>query len=673
MFFRPETSLLPSVIALSRFFIDNFPHISWYPYWYLGNPFSYLIGPVVPFLLLVLTRIFPSAGSGQVTFSLYYLYLGLIVLSVLGGGIGIYLFVKDWLGHTKASKRIAGISAFFYIFLPFSWWGLYYQNGLKHVAFVVVPFVFLVYRKILIQSVLAQDQRSQSFRYFLLALLITVCLLVTVNILLLLIVGAVTLFIVVDKWNNLSLQDKKMSDEGRKRMWAWREEMIVRTAGVFLLAIFLATFWYTPKFWLVLLTNPSFGGVPLWNLIVNLFQSILNFLPLVLAILVVKWRSLISLKALKDERSQCLFFAFLFFLSFFFLTIVRLLADPKFVIDWIGFMLELQFGASILGGVFVVRLLGYSEESQNRKSKFKSYLKAGLFLGLVVILLTINGRLIFNLFFYSKSDYQQHIIAILQSHIKDEDTRVFLSGSDVFWINSYLPIQQIRGGNDGVSIYPYWASGAYQVREGEKGVITEEWLRIFGSSYVLIHQSDSFDPFHDFKHPEKFGSLQLLADQDGDKLYKVPNVSIARVVDRRLLTIGKPKNGADEEMLRLYTETFKRLAVFRYESRDVVSVKSIVAPGEVVNLALSYDPAWRLTSGNGKIVGDTLGNTVIVPNNSGMQEFVLQYERGSEDWIITLILTILGGGFLWKFLAIYPRLKRLMPKMHMGIGEEEEY
>ena len=99
MILRPETSLIPSVLALSGFFVDNFPHISWYPYWYLGNPFAYLIGPVVPGLMAVLHSILRLSGS-----AMNIEYLVILFISTLIGGVGVYWMVREWVSLDQRSN-----------------------------------------------------------------------------------------------------------------------------------------------------------------------------------------------------------------------------------------------------------------------------------------------------------------------------------------------------------------------------------------------------------------------------------------------------------------------------------------------------------------------------------------------------------------------------------------
>lgn len=670
MFFRPETSLIPSILALSGFFIDNFPHIWWYPFWYLGNPFSYLTGPVVPLLLMISRGIVPII-------SLYHLYLGIISGSVFIGGIGVFFFVKSndkAQSHGGERRNIlrAIASGLLYVILPFLWIGLYNQNGLKHIAFALIPFVFIVFKNFLIKgqrSGLVKGRlQGNAYRqagiaptywiYFLLLIfLISICLLVTVNALLPIIVGIIAIFIMV---NRIIKYDRGAQG---KFLAEWRERKFVQTLVVLLMALLLATFWYTFRFWWVILTNPSFGGVPLWNLIVKIFQLLLNFLPLVLAIFVVKWR-------IKEDN---MFFGVIFFLSFFFLTIVRFLANPGFVIDWIGFLPELQFGLSILGGAFISGLIKKRNKSQIHRLKLKAYLIVMISLIIGVVFLVTSGYLAYNLIFYSKSDYQNDILNIFESHKITGNERIFMSGSDVFWMNSYLPVPQVRGGKDEVSIHPFWAHGAFQIREGERAGISEDWLKIFGSSYILVHQLESQDPFHDYKHPEKFKSLQLLAVQDGNKLYKIPNVFIARVADKKILNIKMPQNGADGLRLEEYTDTLKNKADFRYLASDKIWIKSLVRSNEVISLAVAFDPSWKIIKGSGRVSGDRLGNTVIVPARSGEQEFLLEYRRDYGVWILLLVLVISGSVFLWKFDDIYPILKRRIPKLNIGLGEDETH
>src|SRR3990172_12738227 len=71
MIFPAQTSLIPATVALVRW-IETNGFSGLYPYWYLGTtPVKYLIGPVVPGVLVGLHKFLP----GSSLFDLSYLIL----------------------------------------------------------------------------------------------------------------------------------------------------------------------------------------------------------------------------------------------------------------------------------------------------------------------------------------------------------------------------------------------------------------------------------------------------------------------------------------------------------------------------------------------------------------------------------------------------------------------
>src|SRR3989344_6457901 len=186
-----ETSLVPTVIALSEFFAENFPNISWYPYWYLGNPYQFLIGPVVPTLLAIFNFPFDFAQGRQ--FSITQIYLGLIFSSFLVGSVGIYLFLRDW----GVNKKQAFFSGIFYVLFPAGYFLLNYQNGLNHVALSLLPFFLLYYRRFL--------KGGENMLVLFLSIIIVIVLLINISILLSFIIGAIGLM-VAERYRNSASQ-----------------------------------------------------------------------------------------------------------------------------------------------------------------------------------------------------------------------------------------------------------------------------------------------------------------------------------------------------------------------------------------------------------------------------------------------------------------------------------
>ncbi len=610
--FLSNTSLIPTVLTLSDFFIKSFPHIWWYPYWYLGNPYRYLIGPVVPVLLSFLNLF---------NLPLLYSYLFLILGSFILGSFGMYLLLKDW----GLEKKQALFSAFLYLILPGGIYLLNYQNGLGHFAFGVFPYLLLVYR------IFLQNKRLSSA--LLLSILISFVLLIDISMLLPLTVGFASIFLSRDE------EDKR--DFGN---------LIGITIVIILLSISIATLWYTPRFWLVNLVSPSFGGVPLFRLIATLFQFLFSFLPIGLAILVVHFR--------KFRPKGYMFFSVLFFSSFLFLTIVRFLSDPDFVMDWIGFGLELQFGLVIL-------LMGIFTKIEKNRGIFLS-------LSLLIISVILDGYIFSNLTIQkSHNDYQKRIITMLKANIK-ENERVFLSGSSVFFLNSDLNISQVRGGVDQAAIHPLWAHGAFQIREGTNPELTYDWLKAFGASYILIHNNKSLEPFHDFKHPEKFDQLHLVSEKSGDLLYKVEKSQIARIAGSAILNVEKPKNRADAQSLSEYVSSIKRPAQFFYRKPTQIEIHAVLQKNEILSLAVSYDPRWRLIKGSGVIHSDNLGNIAIVPLTAGEQNFRLVYAAKWYDIYPSIFISCSLLLALLYFRRVSEQIIKRIKGINAGLFSEDD-
>ncbi|MBI2034472.1 MAG: hypothetical protein HYT11_01940 [Candidatus Levybacteria bacterium] len=275
MFFFPSTSLAPTVIALSTFFLEHFPNIDWYPYWYLGNPYYYLIGPVVP-VILGAVRVVGAIGVEEA-------YLLLLIGSIFLGAVGLCLLLSSF-GIRRSN---AFIVSFLYLMAPGWLILLSFQDGLHYIAFGFFPSLLLLYKRFLLSKATPWSLVS-------LSLFLAFLLLITVSILLPFLIAVIALIITYSKKEQLG-------------------SALIQTTFSMLLALSLATLWYTPGFWLTLLTNPSFGGVPLYQLTWSLFRFAVQFLPLILAIIFVKWRGL--------KAKGPLMFGLLVFSSFLFLSV----------------------------------------------------------------------------------------------------------------------------------------------------------------------------------------------------------------------------------------------------------------------------------------------------------------------------------------------------------------
>lgn len=616
----PLTSLIPTVISLSQFFANNFPNISWYPYWYLGTPFHYLIGPIVPILLSLLSKLLPLTLTQS--------YLLIIILSQLLTSVGLMQFLKNF-GLKKTTYRLAG---FLYLILPGGVLLLNFQNGLNHITISFMPFILILFQRYLLKY---------SLKYaILLTTLIAIALLTNIYSLLTVLVGIISLLLVLTPRKN------------------WGRGLI-SISLITLLSLSLGSFWYTPKFYLILLSNPSFGGMPLLNLILSIFKYLLNFLPMILAVFVVK------LVRFKPSQAY-LQFALIFFGSFLTLTVVRFIADPDFVIDWIGFTLELQFAVAILLSSLFIR--GSTPKPRDPLIPPISLISL---ITLIITSLFISYRIISS--YHALGDYHQSVTNLLQNNLVPPQ-RIFLSGSPVFWINSRLNINQVRGGNDSAAINHYFNHATFQIREGSSSQLASQWLQILGVEKLLINDQSSQEYFHDFKNPDKFFDTQyfsLIDKNSGNFVFSINNSSRARLASETILTAKAPSNGADTQALTGYLANFKQPIQMTYPQPNQIQISNSTNSDQIISASISFDPNWQIIEGDGRVLKDPLGNLIIQPTQPGPQTFLLQYSRSITDLFLSTLLIVLSAFLLSKSGLIYQLTQRLTSKFSFGLNDSE--
>lgn len=252
-----------------------------------------------------------------------------------------------------------------------------------------------------------------------------------------------------------------------------------------LYSLTFVTIWYTPGYWTAILTNPSVGGASGLKAILRLLSYLREGLPVALAIVAVLWQ--------KKDFSKLEKFTYTWVFSFLFLTLFRFIGDIDYFLDWSIYFYELEIGLVLL---FLIN---------------KKYVFLFLFSFYTVY------RLIF---LYSKDyDFKQSLSEVYKVV---GDSKIFLSGSTVFWVNQYFDITQLRGGRDQVALDPYWDKAAYELREGSGIVESKDWLEKMGIEYVLVHTNRSLEYYHDFRNTSKWGRLgDKVWEKNGDILYRI--------------------------------------------------------------------------------------------------------------------------------------------------------
>ena len=491
--FPSQTSMIPVHIALARFLEQGADVFSNYPYWYLGTtPFRYLTGPILPWLLVALHKIFPQFNLFEIMFAVIGVFWAL-------GAVGVYKLVKVF--ANSSNRSLACLSAFFYLLGPIVPFLFSFSDGLHLISFSLIPWVLWTYAGLL---------GGRPHRIAPTIGLITFVIFLDTSIIPSMILGVTAVLLSVSKWKGI-------------------EKRIKKVLLIIFCSLLITTIWYTPGYWFRLLFAPSFAGKPLISVVGQIGQ----LLPLALAIVL----AIISSKFIKhkppitNHQSPIIKFSFYFLFLFGFLTLMRFISDPDFWMDWSAYGLEIQLGTALCLGLIMNGKLLKNQKSKIKNQKYRLKIK-----NLLILLCSFT---LYSLLFtfmlkkYTFDSLQQDITHAVEYQIGNEleklvkpGERVFLSGSTVFWLNSFFDISQVRGGVDRASVNSDWRKAAWEIREGSDAKGAREWLETLNASWLVVHNQSSEEYYHDFKYPEKFeelGELKKIYDKNGDRIYRISN------------------------------------------------------------------------------------------------------------------------------------------------------
>lgn len=579
-----------AVVGRARFLAENGFRQSWFPAWYLGTPGMMLGSPLVPSLLAAVHLLRPA-----VSFWLAYRIL-------VGLAIAFLPVSAAWLAFTLSRKKtrvetglVTGIlmlivPGFVFVFpalwpvgRDFGFWpwpvvsGLFLGNGSRLVGLAFV-FWFLgwAYRWF-------QGSRKAYF-----AAVGTGCLalLAEVSVLPTLLVG-------------LSLEVVAFWVSGRTskryvRQFLW---LVLTILGGL-------AFIYPLRFWWLRLSAPSLAGKR--TLAVGLFAT--RFLSLVIPFVL----AFGAVRFSQKKRSFGQVFSLLWWLVFGLLTLGRWLADVDFWQDYTAWGTEVSLGLALVIG----QRFGRRSRPHCRQ-----------LVGLGVLMALGAGWLVrWPQSLVPRDNVFDGFLARNLTNLTENvpaGERVFVSGSLVFRLNEALETAQVRGGVDAGAVHPFWHHAAYQLREGAEGKLAYLWLRALGTGWVVVHQADSVDPYHDFRSPEKFSGegFELVWKDQGDGLYRVAETGLARVVTdpEAFFSLPAPAGGDDAVFLAKYNALVNSLIPLSWQNINHFSV-SVPPAAAAVSLAVSYDPGWRAVQEGRRLPlrADALGQLSFVPEKEGL-------------------------------------------------------
>lgn len=240
--------------------------------------------------------------------------------------------------------------------------------------------------------------------------------------------------------------------------------------------------------------------------------------------------------------------------------------------------------------------------------------------------------------------------------------RVMVPGSTSYYFNIFTDTPQLAGGfeqgdpnwQNRVALYVIYTGKNAGPLDGEIAVL---WLKAFGVQAVAVGGPNSGEHYKPFVNPGKFAGLlpQIWRDND-DYIYSVPSrsASLAHVVRPEDPVSVAPENGLDVAQIREYVAALEDQtlpeAEMRWTSRHSARIVADLKKEHVVSVQVTYHPGWRAEVNGVRrpVRGDKLGLIVIEPECEGRCTIDLVYDGGIEMKIAKAAsLSGLFGCLLW--------------------------
>lgn len=621
-YLRHMGSIEGARIALSRWMLENWRDLSWFPLWYGGIPFEnaylplwhamvaaaaaatgftpahayhvaiavfYALGPVTLFLLVL--RMTGSNACSTATALLY---------SVLSPSALLVPVLAQDMGSAWRPRRLQDL--------------VVYGEGPHVAALTLLPLVLIL--------LMVAFEKRRPIWWLLAALGISSVLLTNW-------LGTAELIMMVAAW-----------------LLAYPKKPWLVTAGLGAGAYAIASPWIPPGAVWAFVHSEEFRAGGYTSQPASRLLALAAALAglLLLLWLFRRWRVPAPLR-----------FAILFLYPTLLITMSSIGSDPALMPHRLRFHLVMEMGIALVLGV------GAGLAARRLPSQWKPYAACVLLAWCVYPAARYSayaGRLIQPVNIAGTVEYQEAMW--LQENLAGG--RVFVPGSIRFFLNAFTDVPQFAGGFDPGVVNPLWTHVNYQILSGEsagsrEGEIAILWLRAFGVDAVAVSGPHTREAYRDYRNPRKFDGLLPEAWRDGDDvIYRVPRRSagLAHVVRRGDLAARPPVNGIDVEPVQPYVtaleDASRPLATLTWRSRHEAVISARMEKAEILSVQISYHPGWK-ASVNGqprRVYADNLGQLVVEPGCDGACTVALDYNGSIESaWARLVSIGTLLGFAAW--------------------------
>jgi len=372
-------------------------------------------------------------------------------------------------------------------------------------------------------------------------------------------------------------------------------------------------------------------------------------------------------------------FSLLWLLPFLTITLLFYLSNREFMTEYTRFLPEIEMGIALLIGYWLSRIVSWQGKkifnSQFSILNFSTLLI--LFASLLYSLYSLSFRQRLFVPHPNITNTLEYQTAKLLEREVVNGQRVFLSGSTAFWLNEFAPdIWQVRGGIDQASTNPSWARAVYQVRTSPDFVNSLLWLKVLRVNYLVVHDQNSREYYHDFAYPEKFeGKVRNVFDNgQGDRIYKVDTNMASVASQEGFKSLSDERPARKDDLLERYVEwtgQYLSVEVKKPAGDSGLLINATLDRDQLIAVGITYDRGWQAVGPDGNKLttrSDPMGNLVIFPKGEGRQEFRLEFHEGMDLWFgIGLSLATLGF-----VLFLLPKKLPIILERAQGGWEEEE-
>jgi hypothetical protein len=636
-------------LTQAKFITDNFPHLSWVPFWYNGFPYHNIYLPIIGFTLALIKSITQLSLSDIYRISTAILYaLSPVTLFFL-------------INYLTKRKLIAFVSALIYSFVPSA---VYLIEGIRNIG---LEYNFIPWR-LAVLTLYGEGSHIWGLAIFPLALLYFIRLLrepsklnwilaVVFNLIVLL--TSLTAFLPLMVLSFIFLVAELSKGEAKRKFYNF--------LGFLILTFGLSAFWFNLSFSKAIF---GFTGSLAGSLFTGIYgnPSLIIFLFIILISIFI----IFIIPLFKKFKYFYLWFVGLGSFILFFATLhlrynyeFALIPLPFNYLSRVGPEVELTF--ALFMAIFLLVLSQYL-------SRIWKYLSLIFVPGLIILLLIwlpfkTEG-------FREVTKPNSDITATTEYQITDwlssnaNGKRVYLTGTHTFWLNVWSDVFQLRGAGDHAT-QPLWPHLWYQIYWGDDGKLAIKWLQALGIKYIVVNFPESKVTFHDYRYPYKFDGLaEKVFEYQGDVIYALPvqHTGLVAAVDKQKLDkvgifwdIKEGKEILNEEKLNQYldaTENSPEFFDLNYSYQSPWKEMEIKAPkikeGQGVLVRMSYHPGWQAYQNNQKIKikKDPLGFMLLEANQGENQNIILKFKPTFDvylGYIITFLTLFIFIIFLKNF------------------------